>query len=256
MSALLNLRSLAHRIAPNLAGLLEDWRKTELYRRHIRRHGFLMPLPPFIKRSIILRYALDHNCKTLVETGTQYGDTPWLFRNCFETIYTIELSPTLAAMARRRFRHLNHISVVEGDSSEKLSEVLPRLRSKTLFWLDGHYSAGLTARGSKDCPIYAELQSIFSLCKVPYVVLIDDARCFGKDKDYPSLQDLGDFVRRALLEHSMEVNNDIIGIIPLTNIGQATPTLIPAGSPKADGCPIAKSSRWQRILGFSTPRAS
>jgi hypothetical protein len=204
-----------------LAGVLEDWRKTELYRRHIMKHGFLMPLPPFMKRAIILRYALDYHCKTLVETGTQYGDTPWLFHNRFETIYTIELSPMLAAMARARFRNLPHVNVVEGDSGQKLAELLPKLQSKTIFWLDGHYSAGLTARGSKDCPIYAELQSIASLCKVPFVVLIDDARCFGHEKDYPSLQELGAFVRELLPRYRMGVNNDIFYLIPNADFGHS-----------------------------------
>jgi len=220
MSVLLNLRGFAHRLAPNFAGMLEDWRKTELYRRHITRHGFLMPLPPFIKRSIILRYALDYHCKTLVETGTQYGDTPYLFRNRFEAIYTIELSITLAAMARKRFRRFPHIKVIEGDSGEKLAELLPKLQSTTLFWLDGHYSAGLTARGATDCPIYGELKSIAQLCKVPCVVLIDDARCFGHDKDYPSLQELEDFVRVAFPRHETQVSNDIISITPLAGISE------------------------------------
>ena len=179
MSSLLFFRNLAHRWFPNMAGALEDWRKIEIYRRQIKKHGFLLPLPPFVKRSLILRYASDHDCQILFETGTQYGDTPWLFRSHFESIYTIELSPMLAAMARTRFRRHTHIKVVEGDSGEKLAELLPSLQSKTLFWLDGHYSAGVTARGSSDCPIYAELRSIADLCLVPYVILIDDARCFG-----------------------------------------------------------------------------
>jgi hypothetical protein len=221
MSVLLNLRSFAHRLAPNLAGMLEDWRKTELYRRHIMKHGFLMPLPPFIKRAIILRYALDYHCKTLVETGTQYGDTPWLFRHRFDRIYTIEISPTLTAMARARFARLPQISVIEGDSGEKLREILPALESKTLFWLDGHYSAGATARGDKDCPIYAELLSIADLCPVPYVILIDDARCFGQDRDYPSLVDLEQFVTKNMPKQVMSVRNDIIHLLPQTDMVQA-----------------------------------
>lgn len=219
-SVFLGLRNFCHGIAPNLAGMLEDWRKTELYRRHIMKHGFLMPLPSFIKRSIILRYALDYHCKTLVETGTQYGDTPYLFRSRFEAIYTIELSSTLAAMARKRFRRFPHIKVIEGDSGEKLAELLPRLKSTTLFWLDGHYSAGLTARGATDCPIYGELESIARLCKVPCVVLIDDARCFGHDKDYPSLEELECFVQEAFSQHEIRVSNDIISITPPAGIGE------------------------------------
>jgi len=220
MTALLHLRSFAHRLVPNLACLLEDWRKAALYHRHIMKHGFLMPLPPFIKRSIILRYALDYHCKTLVETGTQYGDTPYLFRNRFETIYTIELSSTLASMARRRFGRFPHIKVVEGDSGQKLAELLPKLQSTTLFWLDGHYSAGLTARGATDCPIYGELKSIAQLCKVPCVVLIDDARCFGHDKDYPSLEELQAFIGDLMPGFKMGVNNDIIYLVARVDFGK------------------------------------
>jgi len=211
-SFLLGLRTFCHGIAPNVAGMLEDWRKTELYRRHILKHGFLMPLPPFIKRSVILRYALDYGCKTLVETGTQYGDTPWLFRNRFETIYTIELSPMLAAMARRRFRKTLNIKVVEGDSGEVLEAILPELKFKTLFWLDGHYSAGFTAQADKDCPIFEELHSIAKFCPVPYVILIDDARCFGRDQDYPSLETLFTFVHQAMSGFAIKVEYDFICI--------------------------------------------
>jgi hypothetical protein len=217
----LRCRNICHAVVPSVFSMLEDWRKAAIYRHHVTRHGFLMPLPPFIKRSIILRYALDFHCKVLVETGTQYGDTPWHFRDRFETIYTIELSPILAAMARARFRKLPHVNVVEGDSGQKLAELLPKLRCATIFWLDGHYSAGLTARGSKDCPIYAELQSIASLCNVPYVVLIDDARCFGHDKDYPSLQELEVSARELLPGYRMGVNNDIIYLVPSSGFGQS-----------------------------------
>lgn len=218
---LLRIRNLMHMIFPRWAGIAEDWRKTIKYRQIIHHSGFVLPLPPYIKRSIILRYALDHHCKTFVETGTQYGDTPWLFRNRFETIYTIELSPTLARMARKRFKHCSHIKLVEGNSGDKLAELLPMLQSKTLFWLDGHYSAGLTACGATNCPIYGELESIAQLCKVPCVILIDDARCFGHDKDYPSLQELEDFVRVAFPQYETRVSNDIVSITPVARIGES-----------------------------------
>ena len=66
----LRLRNFLHSAAPSFAGALEDWRKTELYRHHITWHGFLMPLPPFIKRSIILRYA----CASVrVDVGASLG---------------------------------------------------------------------------------------------------------------------------------------------------------------------------------------
>jgi len=210
----LGLRNAFHAACPDLAESLESLRKSEHYRRIVREKGFVLPLPPFVKRSVLRRFAIDHKCRTLVETGTQYGDTPWSFRNDMEEIFTIELSPVLASIARARFRKFPHIQIVEGDSGAKLVEILPRLRSKTLFWLDGHYSAGITAQGALDCPIFAELEGLFTGCKVPFIVLIDDARCFGRDKDYPTLETLSDFVQRSLPGAKFGVEHDIISIVP------------------------------------------
>ena len=211
----LRLRNLLHSVAPGFSDMVESARKAEKYRRVIVKSGFVLPLPPFMKRSILLRFALDNGCSTFVETGTQYGDTPWLLRDRFQSIYTIELSARLAGIARDRFRKYPHIQVVEGDSGEKLASLLPTLKSKTLFWLDGHYSAGVTAQGELDCPIYAELQSIFDKCPVPFVVLIDDARCFGTEKDYPTIRELKDFIAKKTTSAEVAVTNDIISIVVL-----------------------------------------
>lgn len=213
-SILLRIRNTFHAVLPGLCEKIESARKAEHFRRTIALHGFVLPFPPFIKRSILLRFVLDHGCRTLVETGTQYGDTPWFFRNKLEEIYTIELSARLAKLARARFAKFPHIHVVEGDSGAMIKTILPALKSKTLFWLDGHYSSGITAQGKMDCPIYSELQSIFDGCGVPYVILIDDARCFGKEKDYPSLGDLETFLSKKFKKPIIEINNDIICIIP------------------------------------------
>ena len=95
-------------------------------------------------------------------------------------------------------------------------------QSWQLFWLDGHYSAGLTARGATDCPIYVELESIAQLCKVPGVVLTDDALCFGRDKDYPSLQELENCVRALMPTCTMAVNNNLIQLIPKSELDSRT----------------------------------
>jgi hypothetical protein len=212
-SCLLRLRNIMHAVIPAPLEALELFRQSLRYSRLIGQHGYEMPLPPYIKRSIILRYALDHHCNTLVETGTQYGDTPWAFRHRFEKIYTIELSAMLTRIAKSRFRSYPHIEVVEGNSGEKLRDLLPLLDSKTIFWLDGHYSAGMTARGQSGCPILSELRAVATFCPVPYIILIDDARCFGQEDDYPSLKDLEAFVQRLIPTTSFNVSNDIIAIV-------------------------------------------
>jgi hypothetical protein len=213
---ILKIRNALHALAPDFMDRLESLRAANFYRDIIRKHGFQLPLPPFIKRSILKSVFRRHGCRALVETGTQYGDTPWQFRNELSEIYTIELSPGLAALARGRFSRLPQIRVVEGDSGLMIRDVVPRLTVKTLFWLDGHYSAGLTAQGDLDCPVYNEIASIFELAKVPFVILIDDARCFGSDKDYPTIEALTEFVTKICPSAAVTVAYDMISIVPVS----------------------------------------
>ena len=210
----LRLRNAVHSLAPGASETVESVRQTLQFRKAIKTKGFQLPLPAFVKRAILKRNLLDYGMQTLVETGTQYGDTPWLFRHELQEIWSIELSPQLAQLARRRFRSFPHIHIIQGDSALRLPDVLPNVKTPTLFWLDGHYSSGITARGPLDCPIYAELQAIFSGCKQRWVVLIDDARAFGTEMDYPALEDLQNFVRSARPNVDFTVENDMIRIVP------------------------------------------
>jgi hypothetical protein len=210
----LRVRNAVHSLAPAASETVESIRQAMLFKRVIRQHGFQLPLPAFVKRSVLKRNLLDYGLDTLVETGTQYGDTPWLFRDELSEIWSIELSPELAELARRRFRKYPHIHVVQGDSSDRLPEIIPQLKTPTLFWLDGHYSSGVTARGILDCPIYAELRAVFPIRRQRWVVMIDDARSFGAEKDYPALEELENFVRGALPEAEFTVEHDMIKIVP------------------------------------------
>lgn len=210
----LRVRNAVHSLAPAASETVESMRQAMLFKRAIRQYGFQLPLPAFVKRSVIKRNLLDYRLDTLVETGTQYGDTPWLFRDELSEIWSIELSPELAGLAQQRFRKHSHIHVVQGDSSDRISEIIPRLKTPTLFWLDGHYSSGVTARSNLDCPIYGELKAVLSICRQRWVVMIDDARLFGAEKDYPALEELENFVRGALPEAEFTVEYDMIKIVP------------------------------------------
>lgn len=170
--------------------------------------------PHFVKQEMVAGFGKRFHCKTLVESGTFLGDMVYAQKRNFEKIYSIELSPELWRKAVRRFKNAKNIEIIQGDSGKAMSELAPLLKEKTLFWLDGHYSGGITAKGEKECPVYEELESILRNNRPNHVILIDDARLFDGTHDYPGLNELLGFVGARLNDYVVFVENDIICIIP------------------------------------------
>lgn len=135
-------------------------------------------------------------------------------RPYFGRIYSIELSEELYENAKKRFDGDDKITIIHGDSGIELGKLLARIEQPALFWLDGHHSGRETARGEKNTPIYEELTHIFNSRLREYVVIIDDARCFGTIPDYPSIGELSDFIKASIPNVKIEVENDSIRIIP------------------------------------------
>lgn len=79
------------------------------------------------------------------------------------------------------------------------------------FWLDGHYSGFETAKGDLETPVSSELESILR-SKINHIILIDDARLFTGKNDYPSVEELKNYVLSKKNYYSFEVENDIIRI--------------------------------------------
>jgi hypothetical protein len=93
-----------------------------------------------------------------------------------------------------------------------------KIDQPALFWLDGHYSAGVTAKGEKDTPIYEELNQILSSKDKGHVIIIDDARCFGTDPNYPSIKELIDFIKSIRINLDIVIQDDCILITPSQDI--------------------------------------
>ena len=175
-----------------------------------------MPVPPphIIKQRVLRRYAEEYSLKILVETGTYYGEMVEAMKNYFYRIYSIELSEQLFDDVKKRFKSAKHIELIHGDSGKELKNVIKKINKPALFWLDGHYSAGVTARGEKDTPIYEELHCILNAKNLGHVIIIDDARCFGTDPAYPSLEELKEFIRSKNPNVKIAVQDDSIRVTP------------------------------------------
>jgi FkbM family methyltransferase len=181
--------------------------------------GKPVPTPHAVKQEAVRYHAEKYSLNTLVETGTYLGDMVFSMKDIFKKIISIELGSDLYLQARNRFWGLSHIDIIQGDSGQVFSVILPKISDSCLFWLDGHYSAGITARGDLQTPILQELQAIFSHSqKDNHVLLIDDARCFTGQDDYPNINELKELVSQHLPNHSWEIKDDIIRIYPAKNV--------------------------------------
>lgn len=173
-------------------------------------NGNPVPPPHIVKQNTIAFYQQQTQYRTLVETGTYLGDMVQAQKNRFKQVISIELDTALYQRAVLRFKHDKNIILLQGDSGQKMPEILSLINEPAIFWLDGHYSSGITAKGDKECPIFEELNAIFDNDKRNHVLLIDDARCFVGENDYPTIPELTDFIKRKRSDYQIEVLHDII----------------------------------------------
>lgn len=170
--------------------------------------GYAAPSPHFIKQACLL--ANGFPAATWVETGTFLGQTTQLLSKYAVKVFSIEPEPKLFARAQKLFIGQKHVEILNGTSEDVFPELLPRIAGDVNFWLDGHYSAGITFKGRQDTPILDELACISHhlerLGKV--CVLIDDIRCFNprmpEYSSYPSLDSLVAWATRHKLGWHIE----------------------------------------------------
>jgi hypothetical protein len=159
--------------------------------------------------SYLKRFSIDN----FIETGTYLGDTlNYIAKRGIQCI-SIELSQELYQEACKRFKPYKNVTLVQGDSGQRLPEWIKEINKPTLFWLDGHYSSGITASAETHTPISTELKAIFSHPIKEHVILIDDAHCLDGTNDYPHLDDLLRIIREEG-NYRAEVSADIVRLIP------------------------------------------
>jgi hypothetical protein len=169
---------------------------------------FSSPSPPFVKKACLIREGIPHGI--WIETGTYFGDTTRMLSKRAPKVVSIEPEPRLFDRAVAYFSTFPNVEIIRGTSEEVFPSLLPGLSGDINFWLDGHYSAGITFKGERDTPILAELTCITEnrahfgeIC-----VLIDDVRCFNPAisayADYPELDEIVNWARENKLAWHIE----------------------------------------------------
>lgn len=173
-----------------------------------KQRGFEAPAPQAVKLKVLLRNATPN--ATWVETGTYLGETTRVLARSAAKVFSVEPEPKLFSRATKKFAGTPNVTILHGTSEAVLPSLLPSLSGAVNFWLDGHYSAGITFEGVIHTPVIEELANIERyMTKLGRVcVLVDDVRCFNPSlpeyASYPSLDALVDWARRNGLKWHIE----------------------------------------------------
>lgn len=154
-----------------------------------------------------------------IETGTYIGDSTEIASEIYESVHTIELSYQLYEKACQRFNNSPSVFLYYGDSGIILTKLLSSLETKAALWLDGHWSAGNTARGETNTPILNEISALKSSSVANNLIIIDDIRLFQKSfkeledqtlVGYPDLNEVIELLLRVNPKYSCWVYGDTL----------------------------------------------
>jgi hypothetical protein len=168
--------------------------------------------PHLLKQRVVRAYGEKFGLKTLVETGTYYGEMVAAMKSRFERIYSIDLVPALAERATRKFARYPHIRIFCGDSRVEMPKVLALLNGPALFWLDAGYYGWVGKQGDQQ-RLSAELEMILSH-PFPHVILLDDARGLTGRDGIPSVSDVKASIEAKFPNRQVEVEYDIMRVTP------------------------------------------
>jgi len=164
------------------------------------------------KANVIIQLAKKYELKTFCETGTYEGAMLAACLPHFDELLSVELDEKLYTDVKLRFLNEPKVHVYQGDSAEKLAEMLNLVTKPSLIWADAHYSGEGTAKGNS--PIIQELFAVYKYGMEGSVILIDDAREFSFQPDYPSLATVINIAGSLFQTSKIGVVGDIIMVVP------------------------------------------
>lgn len=164
--------------------------------------------------SVIREYQTKYQLPVFVETGTAQAGTLQLVVDDgqFDEYHSIELDDEFYRQAINKFDLVPTVVIHHGESDKVLERLLPKINKPCLFWLDAHWVGGENdVMGSHgETPVMEELEHIFATGH-DHVILVDDARLFGVEGNYPELEEVYNFADGY--GYQSELADDIIRIV-------------------------------------------
>ncbi|MCP1381209.1 hypothetical protein [Runella salmonicolor] len=158
------------------------------------------------------------NVNLFIETGTFYGGTTIWASKIFDRVKTIEYSNDIFNITKEKYKELQNVDFIFGDSRKELKDIVAALEAPALFWLDAHWCS-FGSYGEKDqCPLLEELDIINS-SEFEHFLLIDDARLFLSPPPLPNLLEYYPNIQQIIEKlnkkhHEIVIYEDVIIAVP------------------------------------------
>ena len=165
------------------------------------------PPPSIIKHKILLRHGIKF--ANWIETGTFIGETTKFLSKNYPRVHTIEASNECIQIAKRYVGRKSNITFYQGTSEDLFESILQKQTGCINFWLDAHFSSGITYEGSNLSSIISELLSISkNINKFDQIaVFIDDIDGhFFDPKSYPKIDYYVEWANNKKLKWLIENN--------------------------------------------------
>ena len=165
------------------------------------------------------------------KTGTFLGKTTEHLIKHSDYVVSIEPSVDLYNKVLSRLKS-RKVLLLNGTSEDKLQEAIDNVTLKKFriinFWLDGHFSSGITFQGEQSCPLVSELDLIEKnieskkIIQTELNIYIDDLRLIcnasnlgnNETEGYPDLKTI--FNHPLVLRSKISIDIDIIHLQILT----------------------------------------
>ena len=92
-------------------------------------------------------------------------------------------------------------------------EITDQINEPVVFWLDAHFSSGITSEGTSETPILNELKLILERLFADEI-FIDDAHLFNGTNGYPSFSELETMAEHNSSKRRLFLSSNIIHIYP------------------------------------------
>ena len=176
-----------------------------------------------VPHDLVLKLKRNFNISTFIESGTYQGQTALWAAQHFEKVYTIEKSIELYERVSAQYNNLHNVNFLFGDTRAVLKDIVPKQQCASIYWLDAHWSGGITYGEKDECPLIRELEIINANSNfTEQFILIDDARLFLKPPPPPhngnEWPDINQVIKTLTFNKNRytAINEDVIINVPLS----------------------------------------